>query len=285
MSAVMELQHPIGIIHGLSNEAYHSGPGISKSHLPVMAKSARAYWATYMAQDRIKKEPTADMVLGTAIHAAVLEPDLFADGYKVGPVVDRRTKAGKAEWEDFLLLSAGCEILTPEMYKTCLNVRDAVYAHPKAKILFREGGQSELSAFAADEETGLLLKCRPDRMSPTGHMIDLKSINDASEDGFTRAMVNFEYALQPPFYADVWKAATGETIPDFIFVAVEKTPPYDIGIYWMSKDDIDFARAKYRRLLLRIAECRQQNEWPGINGNEPKEIKLPPYYFYKGESA
>ena len=29
MSAVLHPQHPLGIMHGLSNEAYHSGPGIS----------------------------------------------------------------------------------------------------------------------------------------------------------------------------------------------------------------------------------------------------------------
>ena len=63
MSAVMELQHPLGIIHDLDIEAYHSGPGISKSGLDDMDPPAR-YYALHLDPDRPLRTQTASQRVG-----------------------------------------------------------------------------------------------------------------------------------------------------------------------------------------------------------------------------
>ena len=44
-------------------------------------------------------EPSASMVLGTAVHSMLLEPD--KDSIAVAPAINRRTNAGKEKWEEF----------------------------------------------------------------------------------------------------------------------------------------------------------------------------------------
>ena len=62
------IHHP-----GLSNEAYHSLKAVSPSQIKVLARSPLHYFDQFLAEDRVKKPPTPEMLLGTALHTAVLD--------------------------------------------------------------------------------------------------------------------------------------------------------------------------------------------------------------------
>ena len=246
----------------MSNDDYHAGPGISKSHLDKMAMSPMHYWSAYINPERERREQTPAMALGTAVHSAVLEPDLFVGDYIKAEKFDRRTTAGKQDALDFAAANEGKIILDPEEYDLCMAMRDAVHRHPLAKRLFN-GGHSEQTFFAVDEGTGEIVKCRTDYINIGGGIIvDLKTTEDASPKGFGRSAGNFRYDLQAPWYKDVVQAAVGETLPVFAFVAVEKKPPYAIGVYYV--DEATEQRARYcaRRDFMKILECRARNHWP-----------------------
>lgn len=74
----------------MTNEEYHSGPGISKSHLDVISPDnggcPRKYWAQYVAEgdDRIQREEKKCWNIGDGTHKMVLEPGTFEDTYRVG---------------------------------------------------------------------------------------------------------------------------------------------------------------------------------------------------------
>ncbi|MBW8380885.1 PD-(D/E)XK nuclease-like domain-containing protein, partial [Salmonella enterica] len=71
-------------------------------------------------------------------------------------------------------------------------------------------GNSEVSMFAECPETGLMLKCRFDRLSDTlAYPLDVKSCRDASERGFSNAFGQYKYHIQAAFYLYVLKLATG----------------------------------------------------------------------------
>ena len=94
-----ELQHH----PGLTNKAYHSLKAISPSQIKILARSPLHYYDKFLAEDREKPEPTPAMLRGTALHTAVLEPELWDSTIAVPPhSFDRRTKAGRelaAEFE------------------------------------------------------------------------------------------------------------------------------------------------------------------------------------------
>lgn len=261
----------------MTNDAYHAAPGYSKSHLDKIADCGLAYWHHYLNPDREPDEDTPATLVGSACHTAVLEPDLLDSAYKVLPDLDLRTKAGRAERDAFKAAHPGAVILTVDQLATAKAVRDAVYRHPVAAKLFR-GGRAEQSFFAIDPETGELVKCRTDYFRPeAGMIVDLKSCDDASPAGFGKSVANYRYHLQPPWYQDVLEALYGEAPPYWVFVAVEKVPPYKIGVYFPTLEDIALGRRQARRDFLRILECKRTGNWPDY-GDKVQALQLPGWY-------
>ena len=70
-----------GVYLDISNEDYHGGDGINKGLLDVVARSAMHARTILDAANDNDREPTAAMVIGTALHTLVLEPENFADIY------------------------------------------------------------------------------------------------------------------------------------------------------------------------------------------------------------
>lgn len=271
-----------------TNAEYHGGPGTSKSDLALFAQSPLHWWHAKRNPEReMAAEQAAPLRLGSAIHGAVLEPDLFSAEYACLPEdapkrpTDRQVNAKKpsaetldaiAWWRDFELANTGKELLTIDQHRTALAVRDAVNRHPIARTLFT-GGRAEQSVHAVDTETGEHIKCRFDYLG--GMAVDLKSCADASPDGFGRASFNFSYYLQPPWYFDVMKSAFGEAPPFWVFVAVETRPPYAIGIYYVTAEQIELGRRIARKLFTRLVAAKRLDQWPSFSDHEVRALEMP----------
>lgn len=252
-----------GIYDGISNDAYHGGVGLSKSGLDVLARSPLHFWAKYLDPNRERREPTPAMVLGTAIHTAVLEPGEFTKRHHVAPVVDRRTKDGKATWEEATARAAeaGADLISAADFETCMAISRQVREHPTARKVFGHG-QAELSCYWTDAETGVLCKCRPDWLNMP-LVVDLKSTEDASAEGFAKSAWNYRYWVQAAWYMDGIEQAVGERPDAFVFGAFEKAAPYACAFYFADDAMIQFGRAEYRRLLRIYADCLSADRWPG----------------------
>lgn len=252
-----------GIYAGISNADYHGGPGISKSGLDVIARSPLHFWQQYLNPERERREPTPAMVIGTAIHTAVLEPGEFGKRYHVAPAVDRRTKDGKAEW--LLALdqaeAAGAELISNDDATTCMRIADQVRSHPTARKVFSHG-QAEMSCYWTDRETGVLCKCRPDWLN-LPLIVDVKSTEDASRDAFMRSAWNYRYWVQAAWYMDGVEQATGQRVDAFIFAAFEKSAPHACAFYFADEAMIELGRAEYRKQLRLYADCLASDKWPG----------------------
>ena len=66
-----------GVFAGLSNAAYHGGPGISKSGLDLIRRSPMHYRHSLT----VSREPTPDQRIGTLAHTMILEPETVWDHY------------------------------------------------------------------------------------------------------------------------------------------------------------------------------------------------------------
>lgn len=274
-----------GIYSEITNDAYHSGPGDSKSGLDLINRSPMHYWARKTAAN--DNEPTAAQAIGTAFHSRLLEPELFARSYVVAPKIDKRTNAGKAEWEAFQTLHAGKEYIDQATSDQLEGMAAAVAAHPAGNALMNgEVGSPELSVYWRDEETGLLLRCRPDWWRIDGIIVDVKTTDDASPEEFSRSVAKWRYHVQAAFYLDGITAAikqSGEPlkIPTaFVFLVVEKKAPYAVQPYILDDESIELGRAAYRANLRTLARCMEANEWPAY-GDTIQRISVPAWYAAK----
>jgi exodeoxyribonuclease VIII len=110
-------------------------------------------------------------------------------------------------------------------------------------------------------------------------MVDVKSTEDASPFGFGRSAAKYRYPLQDGWYSHVLESAYGEpVVRAFAFIAVEKTWPFQIGLYYAEPDDVAYAMEEGRRNLDTILECQATGRWPdfvGMAGAQP--LQLPPH--------
>lgn len=172
-------------------------------------------------------------------------------------------------------------ILNPEQWKTIHAMRDALMAHPAANALLTSvPGEAEKSVYWIDKETGVLCRCRPDWWRDDNILVDLKTTEDASPEGFARSIAKFRYDVQDAFYTDGVKAATGKKPKAFVFIAVEKKPPYGVGVYVLDSESREIGRLQYQRDLQVFAECERTGEWPGY-GDQIQTITLPAWHANK----
>lgn len=253
----------------LTNAAYHASPGISNSGLKLIGdKTPFHFWGRYLAPGRPQFTSTAAMFVGTAFHAASLEPEKFEDEYVIANFKDRRA-AGYKAWAEAQLK----HILMASDLRNVLGMRRSLFGHTVAGGLLRSGGDFEYSAYAEDPETGVLLRARADFMSNDGWIVDLKKCQDASDAGCRKAIENYGYWQQDPFYLDVFELAGGERPEGFVFIFVEEDFPHAVNVVYLSEEDRARGQKKYRKNLRLYAHCLENNVWPAY-GSQASELEL-----------
>ena len=253
----------------MSNEDYHSNSAISKSGMDRLAISPEHYQA-YLTEQR---EETPAMKIGTAVHMAVLEPEMFSYAYtvlddseiiaEIGGAKPRATKQYK-EWLSARKKEIGSRILLDaDEEKYIMDIANSVRSRPTTNKILSVTGVFESSFFWTDEETGVACRCRPDFLRDDGYIIDLKTTEDASPWGFERSAEKYRYWVQAAFYKQGVEAVTGEPVKGFIFIAVEKKPPYAVACYVADDAMIEAGNKEVSRCLAIYKACDESGDWPG----------------------
>jgi hypothetical protein len=254
---------PAGIHHGVPESVYHARKlgVVNKSALDKIHKTPAHYRAWV---DWSQDEETPALAFGKALHCAVLEPEVFALRYVVQPGFgDLRTKEGKVARDAWLANNASKIAITAEDAKRIDGIRASLAAHPKAALLI--GGQSEVTLRWDDADTGLPCKARADYYRPDlDACIDLKTTIDASPDGFAKSCANYRYHVQQAHYSEGF-VAIGKPLDAFVFVAVEKDPPYACAFYVLDAEGEEMGVAARRADMDRFAECMNTGEFPSYD--------------------
>lgn len=246
-----------GIYQGIPNEAYHAGPGVSKSGLWTIHTQSPAHFKFG------EREEKKHFDFGEACHLAILEPNAFELKVVRGPE-DRRGN----KWKDIVEGAALDKkmVLTAGEYDDVLAIRDVVHADSWLNGVITGGKPMiEASAYTIDHATGELCRVRPDlyREDLRG-VLDVKSCQSAHPDAFARAVVNYGYHAQEAFYSDNWQAA-GKPVEWFAFLAFEKKPPYAFAVYELPPSIVEEGRAIMRKALDTYHACRKADRWPAYS--------------------
>jgi exodeoxyribonuclease VIII len=271
----------------MSNEEYQRLPYISASGLKVLARSP-AHYQAWLTLPRVE---TPALFAGTLIHTAVIQPELLETDYTVIPDdLDRRTKAGKERWAE--IEESGKKPVKQEDMENAKLVAGAVHAHPLAGSLFEPDDESasEISIFW---EHGVILdgvaqtiQCRgrPDRIKKMGNrwiLVDLKTTDDVTR--FEHSIAAYQYHLQIAHYLR-GLSTTDKFAPvdHALFVAVEKAPPYGVGIFELSQSYLQKGYEECERLYRIFAQCVRDDKWesyPAII----REVEMPRWMSFKEE--
>jgi len=195
-------------------------------------------------------------VEGRLQHCLFLEPHVFHDEFVVAPKVDRRTKAGKAEYEDFLASVNDRSVVTQDLYDACqerVEVLDAF--RPQAK------DSTELSIVF--DYYGNRCKARFD-MIQNNVIVDL-TCRDASPKGFKQAIKSYGYHQQAAFYLDAAASAGMTEVDRFHFLAISKQHPYPYAVYELSDEAIEYGRALNEKAIDQMKLCEETGIYTPFN--------------------
>lgn len=287
-----------GVYPGTPMDVYHEWAAMSNSRLSRFARSP----AHYVAYIEEPPKETPALKLGRAIHTAVLEPDRWDDLYTTAQGCDaikgdgdRCTNSGvwqtadkgwvcgihvKQVEEDQIDRSRA--VLSLDDYRTCVGVRDSIQRHSKARGMIEALGDVELSMLWTDADTDVLCKARWDGYAPElpgGAIVDVKSTRDASPRSFEKAIFDFGYHRQGALYLE---GARARKLPakHFVLIAVEKKPPYAVGVYRLTEGALQAGMDHIRPLLRLYKDCVERDEWPAYP-DEIRDISIPSWAWSK----
>lgn len=237
----------------------HKRTYLSTSALKAFAKSPNHYIQYVHRQF----EATPAMILGTAIHCRILEPNEWDARYIEAPKVDRRTKAGKEEWSEFIEAAGEREALTHDQMRTVEAAAAAVLCDPIARDLLEA-----CTAFEQEGQTRILNTPYRGIADALGqnYCVDLKTCADASAATFERQAYNLMYHEQAAAYRRIFERDR------FYWIAVETAPPYNTQVFIQNPTAAEKAGRHLEDLIQR---WRDWDGEPQTYSNQVTELNLP----------
>lgn len=248
----------------MSNAEYRQREGLASTDIKRMMKSM-ATWK-YFVDHPEEERDTPALKFGRAYHKFCLEPYDFENEYIVCPKIDKRTKDGKAAYEEFLKSAGNKEVIDEETYEQLVAMRTVLYATPYVKKLIN--GEHEKSFFWTDEKTGIKCKCRPDSFGAFGSgnvIVDLKTTSDAETEAFMRSALKFNYDVQAAHYTAGLETIYGKEFA-FVFIAQETKAPYLVNVLQADDYFMQNGRDVRDQMLNTYKKCIELNEYPAYNG-------------------
>lgn len=263
----MSIETPdVGLHEGVPAADYHQWHAANFSSL----KEFR-YTPLHVYQALVEPSEEAPATsLGTATHLAVLEPEAFERCYAKSPPGDARLKKYKDELREIVAADPNREIIRYDDWHKIAKMRDAVWAHPRARELLSGQGLTEVSCLWHDSETGILCRSRVDRIGMTREgwpcVVDFKTFGDYGgrlEPYAVEKVINdYSYHIQGAHYLSGLEALA-PCQRRFILLFVEKNPPHGVRLVELDLGSIELGRRQLRRWLRRLKHCQESGEWPG----------------------
>ena len=235
----------------------------------------------YLFKNKVRKEPTDNLILGSLIHTIILEPNKLESEYLILPELNLRTnadKAIKAELEAEAKAS-NKTLVKAEIYNQAEAVSKSFLNSPLSSLL---RGETKAEASFFGEIDGVKVKARPDLIIPDKKLIiDFKTTstsNGGSADGFAKMAANFSYYIQASLYLEV----TGYEA--FYFIVLETTEPYMTGCYKLDSEALEFGKSEIMRAIeiyKNIENYKQPLYLNNLDFSKVQEINLPSWTYYK----
>ena len=238
-----------GVYEGIPDVVYHADQG-SLSHSG--AKKLLESPARYKYEQEHPTPPTPAMEEGTALHSLILE------GKVVHVVVDGGR--GVTERKDEARTNGHIPV-TAETAAHIEGMADAIRNHPEANGVLTKATSREVSAYATDPTTNILMRCRFDALHPR-YGVDVKTTRSIGEFDAGRPLVTYGYAMQAAWYTTV-ADLSGQPLDTFLFLLVEKEPPYFVAVRELEAVSVEYGRVLMRRALDLYAACNATGVWPG----------------------
>ena len=260
-----------GIYTSMTSKDYHASDAIGSTTIKAISVSPANHYFN-------KFKGSKSSQIGTAIHAAILEPDLFERDFVMLPDATRASK----EYKEIVKNGVDAEniLVGSEVEKVRLMI-ESYKLNADFQEYMAADGASELSIFATCQRNGLQLKCRFDRIAKDyPYPVDVKSTKCVDWRSFSKDIKTFGYHIQAAYYLYVYELATGIKLNQFCFFAIENVAPHRNCMYFLDAESLELGRKIMFEALDTLLAC-MSGEIEKTQGMvlESQEIGVPAYVF------
>lgn len=253
---------------------YNSIPAIRASFLKACSFSAWHGW-NYLHAPQYESDA---MKFGSAVHAAILEPEKFVTDYRFSPKFDKRTKAGKEGAESFAAENVGKIILDETDHFKIQSIVAKCQAIPAVADALKTFEKEK--SFKWESEYGLM-KAQLDLVDVKNKIIiDIKTTRDANPREFLRQSMTLRYPVQFHHYIQ----AVGADSECYV-IAVESESE-EVAMYNITEIVTStYTQMQYAQALKTAKEVSQMTERPAKFAREIVKLSLPSWTSAEMESA
>lgn len=291
------------IVLGMPAKMYHALERVSSSKLRMLRESVRKYHAVHIAKTMPSKASDA-MRLGTLLHDMLLLPaNEWLHRWELEPQCDRRSAAGKAEWA---ALAEKCRLsdsepFSQEMGEKALDMAESIRGTPPGEMLFKAPDRNKTErvivwpqpSFDA-EGVPVLVDCKamldmtieaPEQIeqygsAPVDLIVDLKTTSGGVDPrNWSYTVSKYGYHMQAAWYCDAHHAATGRAA-QFLFVAVNTSPPYEVGFHQLPPVALNEGRLLNEQMLLEYVRRMHTDDWLPLHSRQIVATDLPKSAYY-----
>jgi hypothetical protein len=265
-----------GFYYQMPFEEYAAVPALNGSSLLHLRRSPMKY----KHELDNPTPPSPAMILGTATHRLILEPDRVGDFAVWGLLEEEKVRRGKV-WDHFQEFNAGAMIVTVAERDAMVGM--AVGARRNLPIMkyANAKGKTEVSMFWT--AGGRDFKGRVDKILDQGHVIfDLKTTRDCHPRRFGAQSYALGYHIKMALYSNGYYAITGE-LPKMHLGAIDSKAPHESAVYRVTKDVILQGQDELIDLLRTLAECEATNNWSAAY-QEETDLMIPAWALTEQDS-
>lgn len=263
----------------MTNEEYHADTTHdSHSSLSLFIKSPALYYHRRIT-GRIPAPPQSDALrLGTATHAAILEPENLAELVAVAPaeVLSKSgSRSGKA-YDDWAVAQGTRTIIKQSEMDSIRWMIENVADNDQASALIERAKYREQCVFWTDAD-GNHRKARFDAVLLTDSVVvDIKTARDPGPEWW-RSVRDYGYHRQSAWYRDAFVAAW-VAVPTVAHIVIGNEAPHEVFVWTLPERAIQLGYMENAVALKELAACRG-GMCPWRRQQFTQELEIPRWFY------
>jgi hypothetical protein len=214
------------------------------------------HYVKYITQ---KKEETPQMLLGSLVHAMILEPDQVEVDYVLAPKFDMRKKEDKEARVLFEKENEGKKVIDPDTWDTAKNIASAVYDSPMAVNILSKLDMRE--CHFKFEYDGLPMNGYIDGIGQNNDVpfiLEIKTSLTANPSEVIKDFYNKRYYIQAAIYRKAIEQMGLSPKAPVVYIVVENKAPHIVTVFMAGDDYLAHGIKECNRL---VSEFK---DWMGL---------------------
>ena len=262
-----------GLYFNVPNNEYQAWDCLSNSRLGPMARSPAHF--RYALDHPTVPELGDALNFGSAFHTLILQPYKWDEEVAVLPdAVDADIKGRKTFWQtndgkaykaEWLKTQEDMTQIKSDQVAQLDAMAAAVDDDPVAGPLMKAEGYPEVSVVFNYHE--VKFRSRLDKIlrqyNGRDVVVDLKTCASGDMDHMRKAIYDYGYYTAAAAYFEASKTVYNFNPTAFIFVCVEKEPPYVVSTYELGPITLNAGKKMNQLHLEQYRHCAEHDWWPG----------------------